>query len=100
MLRSSRFLDLISATSMIYRYLLQKDRHYKIKSQRNCQLKNLEDRNNNMEDEQDLVLVSAHPLPKIHWKLPCPETGIAQPPKQVHISPRWHMKEKGHTYLF
>ena len=35
-------------------------------------------------------------------KLPCMETGITQPPKQVHSSPkpRGHMKDKNHSYLF
>ena len=43
-------------------------------------------------------------------KIPYTETGIVKPPKQVedlsveitclHRSPRWHMKDEGHTYLF
>ena len=33
-------------------------------------------------------------------KLPYIETKIAQPPKQVHRSPMWHMKGNGQHYLF
>ena len=33
-------------------------------------------------------------------KLPCTETGITQPPKQVHRSRRWHMKDNGQGYSF
>ena len=49
---------------------------------------------------QKSVLVSAHPTPEIRRKLPRTETGITLPPKQVHRSPRWHMKYKWQTYLF
>ena len=33
-------------------------------------------------------------------KLPCMETRGAQSPKQVHMSPRWQMKVKWHTFSF
>ena len=33
-------------------------------------------------------------------KLPCTETRIAQPPKQVHRSLMWHMQDNGQGYLF
>ena len=33
-------------------------------------------------------------------KLPCTETRIVQPPKQVHWSPMWHMKDNWQGYLF
>ena len=33
-------------------------------------------------------------------KLPCTETRIAQPSKQVHMSSMWHMKVNGQGYLF
>ena len=33
-------------------------------------------------------------------KLPCMETRIAQPQKQVHRSSMWHMKDNGQGYLF
>ena len=39
-----------------------------------------------------------HPLKKTQ-KLPYIETEIAQPPKQVQRSPRWPIKDKGHTYI-
>ena len=32
-------------------------------------------------------------------KLPCTETGIAQPPKQEQRSPMWHMKDKRHNHF-
>ena len=41
----------------------------------------------------------AHPLTNILSKLLCTKTRIAQPPKQVHKSPRWHMEDKGQIYF-
>ena len=36
----------------------------------------------------------------IFSNVPSMDTEIAQPPKQTHRSPRWHMKDKLHTYVF
>ena len=51
------------------------------------------------EDEQKPVLISAHPPPKILWKLAFTETWIPQPQNMVHSLPRWHMKDICHTFL-
>ena len=37
---------------------------------------------------------------RIHPKLPCLETRIAEPPKQVYRSSMWHMKDIGQGYIF
>ena len=50
-----------------------------------------------LKDEQKLVWTS---LSKNRQKLPHTETGIAQPPKQVHMTPRWDMKFNWPTHFF
>ena len=71
-----------------------------VKERWNISSTSLDDWNNNfffcwrfgyLEDEQKPVWTS---LSINHQKLPCIKTGIAKPPKQVHMSQRWHMKDK------
>ena len=50
-----------------------------------------------LEDKQKPVWSN---LSKNQQKLPCKETGIVQPPKQVHMSSRCPMRDKRHTYRF
>ena len=50
-----------------------------------------------LEDEQKPVFNS---LSRIGQKVPCTETGIAKPSKQLHRSLRWHVQDKWHTYFF
>ena len=47
-----------------------------------------------------LVLVSAHPPPKIRRKLPFTETWIPEPPNMLHSLSGWHMKDICHTHFF
>ena len=40
-----------------------------------------------------------HPLPKISQKYPCTITEIIQTTQKLNSSPRWHMNDKGHSFL-
>ena len=87
-------------------FVLQRGRHHHIKGRRNIGSKNLDDGNNNiffvwrfgcLEAEQKPVETS---LSRNCQILPCTETRIACPPKQVHRSSMWHMKDNQWDYLF
>ena len=63
------------------------------------QSKNLDDGNNNLFFWWKVRLFGGR-AEIIFSKVPYMETEIAQPPKQIHRSPRWHMKDKLHKYEF
>ena len=110
MLPSTRFLVWLFLCQKVRQWLppcvFHDDSHCLTFWQRNILSKNLVDGNNNifsvwrfgcLEAEQKPVLTS---LSRNCQKLPCTETKIAQPPKQVHRSTMWHMKDNGQGYLF
>ena len=82
----------------LYLCVLQQGRHYQIKSRRNFQ-------SNLFEDCKNYFFFGWRMSKKQFWfQLILRQKSIkntpAQPPKQVNRSPRWHIIDKGHTYIF
>ena len=97
-------------TSTTHRYLLpcvlQRCSHYHIKETTNIQSKNLEALNNNFllglkvwlsKNRFEPICSSSTENPSkitLHGNWNC------SAPKTEHSSPRWHIKDNGHTYIF
>ena len=110
MLPSSRFLVWIFLCQKVRQWLppcvLQGGSHCLTFWKRNIQTKNLDDENDNIFFCLKVWLfggwaeTSLNQFEQKLSKLPRTETRIAQPPKQVHRSSTWHMKDNGQGNLF
>ena len=86
--------------------VLQWGRHIHIEVTRNIRYNKLEKHNDNFLfwlkvwlSKNQFEPIFSSSAKKIS-KLPCTETAISQLPKQVHRSPRRHIKDNGQCYIF